>query len=108
MLKMKLCLRVSVLNPSPLSPRAERGPALKAQRVSLADGRTFNLNLPEGFRVAVAAEGLKRVRFMALSPDGRVFVTDMHDLTDNRKGVVYILDQFDPARRRFQKVTPYL
>jgi glucose/arabinose dehydrogenase len=89
-------------------PQAERGPTLKSQRVALADGRAFNLNLPEGFRLSVAAEGLKRVRFMALSPDGRVFVTDMHDLTDNRKGVVYVLEQFDPARRRFMKVTPYL
>jgi glucose/arabinose dehydrogenase len=94
--------------PARVAPRAERGPALKPQRVSLADGRTFNLNLPEGFRLSVAAEGLKRVRFMALAPDGRVFVTDMHDLTDNRKGVVYVLDQFDPTRRRFLKVTPYL
>ncbi|MBV8859516.1 MAG: PQQ-dependent sugar dehydrogenase [Acidobacteria bacterium] len=90
------------------APPAERAAALKPQRVSLADGRTFNLNLPEGFRIAVAAEGLKRVRFMSLAPDGRLFVTDMHDLTDNRKGVVYILDQFDPAQRKFLKVTPYL
>ncbi|HWS89533.1 MAG TPA: PQQ-dependent sugar dehydrogenase [Pyrinomonadaceae bacterium] len=90
------------------TPPAGQTMALKAQRVSLADGRTFNLNLPEGFRIAVAAEGLKRVRFMSLAPDGRVFVTDMHDLTDNRRGVVYVLDRFDPARRRFLKVTPYL
>ena len=89
-------------------PRAERPPALKAQRVSLADGRTYDLNLPEGFRLSVAAEGLKRVRFMASSPDGRVFVTDMHDLTDNRRGAVYVLDQFDHARKKFLKVTPYL
>jgi glucose/arabinose dehydrogenase len=94
--------------PARAAPPAERGPALKPQRVALADGRTFNLNLPEGFRLSVAAEGLKRVRFMSLAPDGRVFVTDMHDLTDNRKGVVYVLDQFDPAHRRFLKVTPYL
>lgn len=91
-----------------IEPRVEQPAALKAQRVSLADGRTFDLNLPEGFRLSIAAEGLKRVRFMSLAPDGRVFVTDMHDLTDNRKGVVYVLDQFDPARRKFLKVTPYL
>ncbi|MBV9928429.1 MAG: PQQ-dependent sugar dehydrogenase [Acidobacteria bacterium] len=88
--------------------RVEAETQLKPQRVALADGRSFNLNLPEGFRLAVAAEGLKRVRFMSLAPDGRVFVTDMHDLTDNRKGVVYVLDQFDPARRKFLKVTPYM
>lgn len=93
--------------PPRVAPRAA-GPTLKPQRVSLADGRTFTLNLPEGFRLSVAAEGLKRVRFMSPAPDGRLFVTDMHDLTDNRKGVVYILDQFDHAHRKFLKVTPYL
>jgi glucose/arabinose dehydrogenase len=91
-----------------VAPRAERTSALKAQRVSLANGKSYTLNLPEGFRLSVAAEGLKRVRFMSLSPDGRVFVTDMYNLTDNRKGAVYILEQFDSAQRRFMKVTPYL
>jgi glucose/arabinose dehydrogenase len=88
--------------------RAEAPPRLLPQRVALSNGRSFSLNLPEGFRLSVAAEGLKRVRFMAKSPDGRIFVTDMHDLTDNRKGAVYILDEFDPATRTFKKVTPYL
>ena len=82
--------------------------ALTPQRVTLSDGRAFTLNLPAGFRVSVAAEGLRRVRFMALGPDGRLFVTDMHDLSDNRKGAVYVLDQFSPAQRRFLKVAPYL
>lgn len=91
-----------------VAPPAEHGPTLKAQHVALADGRAFDLSLPEGFRLSVAAEGLKRVRFMALSPDGRIFVTDMHDLTDNRKGAVYLLDQFDHAHKKFLKVTPYL
>jgi hypothetical protein len=61
------------------------------------------LNLPKAFGISVAAEGLKRVRFMARSPDGRIFVTDMFNLTDNKRGVVYILDQFDPATRTFKK-----
>jgi glucose/arabinose dehydrogenase len=91
-----------------VAPSTERAPALAPQRVALADGRTFNLNLPEGFRLSVAAEGLKRVRFIAPAPDGRLFVTDMHDLTDNRKGVVYVLDRFDRAHKKFLKVTPYL
>jgi glucose/arabinose dehydrogenase len=64
--------------------------------------------LPEGFAVSVAAQGLKRVRFMARSPDDRIFVTDMYNLADNEKGVVYILDEFDPASKSFKKVTPYL
>jgi glucose/arabinose dehydrogenase len=88
--------------------RAEEAPRLVPHRVALSNGRSFTLNLPEGFGLSVAAEGLKRVRFMAESPDGRLFVTDMHDLTDNRKGAVYVLDGFDPATRTFKKVTPYL
>jgi glucose/arabinose dehydrogenase len=84
------------------------GPKLVAQRVSLAGDRSFELYLPDGFGISPAAQGLKRVRFMAKSPDGRIFVTDMYNLADNTKGVVYILDEFDLASRSFKKVTPYL
>lgn len=83
-------------------------PKLTPHRISLANGKSFELNLPEGYSISVAAQGLKRVRFMALSPDNRIFVTDMYNLTDNRGGVVYILDQFDPKTYEFKKVTKYL
>src|SRR5438105_10691919 len=36
---------------------------LKPHRISLAGGRSFDLNLPEGYAVKVVAQGLKRVRF---------------------------------------------
>jgi glucose/arabinose dehydrogenase len=85
-----------------------RASRLIPNRVTLSGGKSFFLNLPEGFALSVAVQGLKRVRFMAESPDGRVFVTDMHDLTDNSKGAVYILDSFNPATKSFEKVTPYL
>ncbi|HWT02656.1 MAG TPA: PQQ-dependent sugar dehydrogenase [Pyrinomonadaceae bacterium] len=81
---------------------------LAPNKISLAKGITFNLNLPDEFEVAVAAEGLKRVRFMAMSPDNRVFVTDMYNLADNKRGAVYILEDFDERSGRFGKVTPYL
>lgn len=81
---------------------------LVPQRVALKSGKSFDLNLPEGFGLAVAAEGFRRIRFMAESPDGRVFVTDMYSLADNERGTVYILEDFDPARRTFRKVTTYL
>src|SRR5258705_5032128 len=85
-----------------------RGLKLVPHRISLANGKAFNLNLPEEFGISVAAQGLKRVRFMARSPDGRICVTDMYNLTDNTKGVVYILDEFNPSSASFKKVTPYL
>lgn len=85
-----------------------RPPRLIPHRITLANGKSFTLNLHEGFSIHVAAEGLKRVRFMAQSPDNRLFVTDMYNLTDNSKGVVYILEDFDQETKRFKKVVPYL
>lgn len=91
-------------------PGDEGARALKLtpRRISLADGRSFDLNVPEGFEISVAAQGLRRVRFLARSPDGRIFVTDMYNRTDNQKGVVYVLDGFDPAEKKFQRTLPYL
>jgi glucose/arabinose dehydrogenase len=82
--------------------------SLKPQKITLANGKSFSLNVPEGFEIRVAVEGLKRVRFMSLSPDNRIFVTDMFNLADNRKGVVYILDGFDETTKRFKKVTTFM
>ena len=95
----------------PNQSSSTRSLSLVPNRVTLTKGRsagTFALNLPKEFGISVAVEGLKRVRFMARSPEGRIFVTDMFNLTDNKRGVVYILDQFDPATRTFKKVTQYL
>ena len=81
---------------------------LTPHHISLASGKSFDLNLPEGYEINVAAQGLKRVRFMALSPDNRLFVTDMLNLSDNTRGSVYILDQFDQKTRQFKKVTKFM
>jgi len=82
--------------------------ALTPHRITLGNGKTFELNLPGDFEIKVAAEGLKRVRFMALAPDGRIFVTDMYSLADNSRGVVYMLEQFDKSAKRFKKVTTFM
>src|SRR3984893_6931325 len=76
--------------------------------VRLKGKSPFSLLLPADFTIVPAAEGLKRVRFMAKSPDGRIFVTTMHDLSDNTDGAVYILDGFNGQRGRFARVIPYL
>jgi len=81
---------------------------LVPNKVTLKNGRSFDLNLPAEFEIIPAAEGLKRVRFFAKAPDGRIFVTDMFNLTDNSKGVVYILDEWNAETGKFGKVTPYL
>ncbi len=81
---------------------------LTPHKITLKNGKTFNLNLPENYEIIPAAEGLKRVRFFAKSPDGRIFVTDMFNVTDNEKGAVYILDEFDKSTGKFGKIIPYM
>ncbi len=87
---------------------AQSAVRLTPHKITLANGKSFTLNLADGYEINVAAEGLKRVRFMSRSPDDRIFVTDMFNLTDNKKGVVYILHGFDKTTRRFKKAVPYL
>ena len=101
---------VMLFIPLAITSAASKGTGLKLvpRRISLTNGKTYELRLPADLGISVAAQGLKRVRFMAKSPDDRIFVTDMYNLTDNTKGVVYILDQFNPAKGSFQKVTTYL
>ncbi|MGI8469629.1 MAG: PQQ-dependent sugar dehydrogenase [Pyrinomonadaceae bacterium] len=81
---------------------------LAPHKINLKNGKSFSLNLPENFDIIPAVEGLKRVRFFAKSPDGRIFATDMRDLSDNKKGAVYILDGWNADTGKFEKVTPYL
>lgn len=83
-------------------------PKLVPHQINLKNGKRFSLNLPANFEIIPAAEGLKRVRFFTKAPDGRMFVTDMHDLSDNKKGIIYILDQWNAETGRFGKIIPYM
>jgi glucose/arabinose dehydrogenase len=73
-----------------------------------AQGRSITLSLPREFNINVALSGLHRVRFFAMAPDGRLFATDMYNRTDNTRGIVYILDGWNPARHTFTHAIPYL
>ena len=53
---------------------ATASPQLVPHRVVLASAKSISLNLPADLEIVPAVEGLKRVRFFARSPDGRVFV----------------------------------
>ncbi len=77
---------------------------LVAQNINLANGKSFSLNIPEGYEIHVAAEGMNRIRFFAESPDQRLFIPDMKTLADNKKGKIYILDDFDKTTNKFKKV----
>lgn len=103
--KMKKLLIIVLLG---LCTQAFSQTKLVPQKITLKSGRSLTLNVAEGFTVTPAVEGMKRVRFFAKAPDGRIFVTDMYNLTDNKRGVIYILDGWNEATGKFAKVIPYL
>lgn len=83
-------------------------PKLVPNKITLKNGKAFTLNLASDFEIIPAIEGLKRVRFFAKSPDGRIFVTDMFNLADNSRGTVYILDGWNAKTGKFARALPYL
>lgn len=89
-------------------PASAAAPVLQPQTVRLGPDDAFTLQVPVGYRVRPVVQGLKRVRFFARSPDGRLFLTDMHDRTDNTRGRVLVLDGWDAERGTFARVTPVM
>ena len=80
---------------------------LVPHHIKLEKGIELNLNVPKGYNISVAAEGLHRLRFLAKSPDGRLFGTDMHNLDDNKEGKVYLFEDWDNTDKRFRKITTF-
>jgi glucose/arabinose dehydrogenase len=80
---------------------------LTPHRITLSN-RTITLKAPDDMEIIAAATGLKRVRFFAKAPDGRLFVTDMYNLADNKRGAIYILDGWDAAKGKFARVILYM
>ena len=81
---------------------------LKSQTIHLKNKASFNLKIPDSYKISVATEGLERPRFFTKSPDGRLFITDMHDRSDNKFGRILILENWDDKENKFQKITTYL
>jgi glucose/arabinose dehydrogenase len=102
----------------PVAPRATEKDAgavvhhdeivLRDVSLTLQRGTTLDLRIPDNVAMNVAAEGMKRARFMTESPDGRLFITDLIDMSDNSRGIVYVLSDFDAKSHQFGKRTPYL
>lgn len=81
---------------------------LFTQPVKLKKGLLFNLNVPKDYHVSVAYEGLNRLRFLSLAPDGRLFATDMFNRSDNKKGKVLIFEDWDESGKRFKTVKTFM
>ena len=89
-------------------PIAAQTTSLVPHTLELPQGKAITLRIPEGWDITVASQGMKRPRFMAFSPDGRLFLGDMYNMGDTRLGHVYVLDGFDARQGKFQKLTAYL
>lgn len=76
--------------------------------VQLQKGDSFYLNVLQGYNINIAAEIGQRLRFLALSPEGRLFATDMLNTSDNKKGRVLIFENWNDSSKRFETITPYL
>lgn len=76
--------------------------------VHLKNKPVFNLKIPVSYKISPAVEGLKRPRFFAKSPDGRLFVTDMYSREDNKRGRILILENWNDKVKKFEKTTTFL
>ena len=82
--------------------------ALIPQSITLKKGLAFNLNVPKGYGISVAYEGLNRLRFLTTSPDGRLFATDMFNRSDNKKGKVLIFEDWNEKEKQYKTVKTFL
>ena len=80
----------------------------KQHTLVYAPGKSITLSLPAAFDIDIAAKGLRRVRFFAQAPDGRIFATGLHDLSDNHLGAIFILDAWNAQTGSFGRITHYL
>ncbi|MEO6316633.1 MAG: hypothetical protein ABIU63_03415 [Chitinophagaceae bacterium] len=81
---------------------------LVPHHIVLRKGVELDLNIPAGYNISVAAEGLRRLRFLCKSPDNRLFATDLFDKSDNKKGRVYIFSGWDSTLRQYKKIHTFL
>jgi glucose/arabinose dehydrogenase len=76
--------------------------------LTYAPGKSITLSLPDSFDINIAASGLRRVRFLAQSPDGRIFATGMYNVSDNAQGAIFILEGWNAQTRVFTRIAHYL
>ena len=104
----KLASRVAVLFATLAVATATPAQKLTPRLIHLTHGRSLTLNLPANFKINIAAQGLHCPRFMAESPDHRIFVADLYDRSDNTHGSIDILEGWNATTHTFARAIPYL
>lgn len=93
---------------TPSTPAVAQVAPLTPASVTFSSGKTITLDIPQGYSIDVAADGFRSMRFMAWSPDHRLFVGEMANASDTHTGRVIILDNFNPETGTFSGVHTYL
>ncbi len=81
--------------------------ALEQHAVTLNKGIKLDLKIPRGYHISVAAQDMRRLRFLSKSPDGQLFCTDMYSLDDTKKGKIYLFEDWDSTSKKFKKTTVF-
>lgn len=98
-----------LLDSAPFTTDAPLPPiTLATTTVRFGDNTEATFQLAEPFNVHVAAENLGKARFMAWSPDGRLFVPDLVDYELSHEGKLYILEDWNEETKRFDTTHTYL
>jgi glucose/arabinose dehydrogenase len=78
---------------------------LEPHHLTLKNGTQLNLKIPKGYQISIAADEMHRLRFLTKSPDGQLFGTDMYNLDDNKKGRIYLFENWDNATKQYKTTT---
>src|SRR5471030_2474875 len=78
---------------------------LTPHHIVLNKGAALDLKIPDGYHISVAAQDMRRLRFLARSPDGQLFCTDMYSLDDTKKGKIFLFEDWDNGIKQFKKTT---
>ena len=76
--------------------------------VTFETGKEVTFSVAEPFDMTIAAAELGKVRFMTMSPDGRLFVPDLVDYLLSREGRIIILEDFNEETKQFETTHTYL
>lgn len=83
-------------------------PGTSTTQLQDKQGKPFTVEHPADIQIFQVASGFKYLRFMAMSPDHRLFVGEMDQRGDSKSGRVLILENFDPQTKTFKTQSTYL
>lgn len=78
------------------------------REIVMPDGTMHTFRLADPFNISVAAEGLGKARFMAMSPDRHLFVPDIVDYNLSHQGKLFVLEDFNEETKQFETKHTYL